>query len=121
MDARIKSGHDGGSCAASIDVRSCAFASITGNADMTDSATPKPVYGVSSIEVMASMPGLDFVRGIFAPTLPEPPIMENVEPFDCTAEPGHVVIHSIPGLRNYNPIGSGDGGLGALLLASPNG
>jgi Thioesterase superfamily len=92
MDARIKSGHDGVSCAASIDVRSCAFASITGNADMTDSATPKPTYGVSSIEVMASMPGLDFVRGIFARTLPEPPIMENVEPFDCTAESGYTTL-----------------------------
>ncbi|GKQ54377.1 PaaI family thioesterase [Bradyrhizobium sp. Ce-3] len=88
---------------------------------MTDSATPKPVYGVSSLAVTASMPGLDFVRGIFARTLPEPPIMETVEPFDCTAETGHVVIHSIPGLRHYNPIGSVHGGYAAILLDSAMG
>ncbi|GCC49481.1 hypothetical protein chiPu_0034002, partial [Chiloscyllium punctatum] len=92
-----------------------------GLSDMTESATPKPTYGVSSMEVMVSMPGLDFVRGIFACTLPEPPIMENVEPFDCTAETGHVVIHSIPGLRHYNPIGSVHGGYAAILLDSAMG
>ena len=88
---------------------------------MTDSATPKPTYGVSSLELMASMPGLDFVRGIFARTLPEPPIMETVEPFDCSAETGHVVIHSVPGLRHYNPIGSVHGGYAATLLDSAMG
>ena len=41
-------------------------------------------YAVVPIEIMASMPGLDFVRGIFARQLPEPPIMQTVEPFDCT-------------------------------------
>ena len=82
---------------------------------------PQIEYGVTPIEVMASMPGLDFVRGIFARTLPEPPIMENVEPFDCTAEAGLVVIHSVPGLRHYNPIGSVHGGYAATLLDSAMG
>ena len=82
---------------------------------------PQIEYGVTPIEVMASMPGLDFVRGIFARTLPEPPIMENVEPFDCTAEAGLVVIHSVPGLRHYNPIGSVHGGYAAILLDSAMG
>ncbi|KJC44955.1 phenylacetic acid degradation protein [Bradyrhizobium sp. LTSP885] len=82
---------------------------------------PQPEYGVTSIEVMASMSGLDFVRGIFARSLPEPPIMENVEPFDCTAEAGLVVIHSVPGLRHYNPIGSVHGGYAAILLDSAMG
>lgn len=85
---------------------------------MTDSAVPKPEYGVSPMEVLASMSGLDFVRGIFARILPEPPIMQTVEPFDCTAEAGHVVIHSVPGLRHYNPIGSVHGGYVATLLDS---
>jgi hypothetical protein len=35
---------------------------------------------------MASMSGLDFVRAIFDGRLPAPPIMQNVEPFDSTAE-----------------------------------
>jgi uncharacterized protein (TIGR00369 family) len=90
-----------------------------GAARMTDNA--KIEYGVVPIEVMASMPGLDFVRGIFARTLPEPPIMQGVEPFDCTAEPGAVVMHSVPGFRHYNPIGSVHGGYAAILLDSAMG
>jgi uncharacterized protein (TIGR00369 family) len=88
---------------------------------MTDSAAPKTEYGVTSMEVMASMSGLDFVRAIFAGRLPEPPIMQTVDPFDCTAEAGHVVIHSVPGLRHYNPIGSVHGGYAAILLDSAMG
>ena len=39
-------------------------------------------------------------------------------PFDSTAEPGVVVMHSIPGFRHYNPIGSVHGGYAATLLDS---
>ena len=88
---------------------------------MIDSSTPKIEYGVTPLSVMASMSGLDFVRAIFARKLPEPPIMEPVEPFDCTAETGHVVIHSVPGMRHYNPIGSVHGGYAAILLDSAMG
>jgi len=87
--------------------------------DATD--TPKPVYDVVATPLMASMPGLDFVRKIFAGELPEPPIMENVAPFDCSAEPGVVVLHSVPGFRHYNPIGSVHGGYAAILLDSAMG
>ena len=78
-------------------------------------------YGVVPVDVMASMSGLDFVRAIFAGRLPEPPIMQTVEPFDCTAEHGMVVIYSVPGLRHYNPIGSVHGGYAAILLDSAMG
>src|SRR5580698_8892161 len=78
-------------------------------------------YGVTPLEIMASMSGLDFVRAIFSGKLPEPPIMQTVEPFDCTAEPGVVVIHSIPGFRHYNPIGSVHGSYAAALLDSAMG
>lgn len=78
-------------------------------------------YGVTPLAVMASMSGLDFVRAIFARKLPEPPIMQQVEPFECTAETGHVVIHSVPGFRHYNPIGSVHGGYAAILLDSAMG
>src|SRR5258708_8695738 len=77
--------------------------------------------GAVLIDVMASMSGLDLVRAIFARRLPEPPIMQTVEPFDCTVEPGAVVIHSVPGLRHYNPIGSVHGGYAAILLDSAMG
>jgi uncharacterized protein (TIGR00369 family) len=67
------------------------------------------------------MPGIDFVRSIFDGRLPEPPIMEGVELFDCSAEPGAVVLHSVPGIRHYNPIGSVHGGYAAILLDSAMG
>jgi uncharacterized protein (TIGR00369 family) len=70
---------------------------------------------------MAAMPGLDFVRAMFAGRLPTPPIMQSVEPFDCTAEPGVVAMHSRPGFRHYNPIGSVHGGYAAILMDSAMG
>lgn len=75
-------------------------------------------YGVTPLEVMAAMPGIDFVRAIIEGKLPAPPIMQSIEPFDSTAEPGVVVMHSIPGFRHYNPIGSVHGGYAATLLDS---
>ncbi len=54
-------------------------------------------------DVMASMAGVDFVRAIFDGTLPAPPIMQTIEPFDSTAEPGVVVMHShsrLPALQS---------------------
>jgi uncharacterized protein (TIGR00369 family) len=85
---------------------------------MDDQPAPKIEYGVTPTEVMASMTGLDFVRAVFGDKLPTPPIMQTIEPFDCTAEPGVVVINSIPGFRHYNPIGSVHGGYAATLLDS---
>ena len=78
-------------------------------------------YGVTPTEVMASLAGVDFVRAIFEGRLPAPPIMQTVEPFDSTAEPGVVVFHSVPGFRHYNPIGSVHGGYAAILLDSAMG
>ena len=83
--------------------------------------SPSPEYGVTPTAIMASMSGLDFVRAIFSGKLPEPPIMQGVAPFDCTAEPGVVAMHSIPGFRHYNPIGSVHGGYAAILLDSAMG
>jgi uncharacterized protein (TIGR00369 family) len=85
---------------------------------MDDTTTPKIEYGVTPTEIMASMTGIDFVRAIFSGKLPAPPIMQTIEPFDSTAEPGIVVMHSTPGFRHYNPIGSVHGGYAATLLDS---
>jgi uncharacterized protein (TIGR00369 family) len=93
----------------------------TGSPPMDDTSAPKLEYGVTPTEVMTSMAGIDFVRAIFERRLPEPPIMQTVEPFDCSAEPGVVVIHSIPGFRHYNPIGSVHGGYAAILMDSAMG
>jgi len=78
-------------------------------------------YGVTPLEVMASMSGLDFVRAMFAGKLPPPPIMQTIEPFDQIAENGMVTFSSIPAFRHYNPIGSVHGGYAATLLDSAMG
>jgi uncharacterized protein (TIGR00369 family) len=88
---------------------------------MDDQAASKVEYGPIPPEVMASMAGIDFVRAIFNGKLPVAPILQTIEPFDATAEPGVVVMHSIPGLRHYNPIGSVHGGYAATLLDSAMG
>jgi uncharacterized protein (TIGR00369 family) len=89
---------------------------------MSDAPAPRANhYGVTPTATMAAMAGIDFVRAIFSGKLPEPPIMQTVDPFDCTAEPGVVVIHSVPGIRHYNPIGSVHGGYAATLLDSAMG
>ena len=78
-------------------------------------------YGVTPPEVMASMSGIDFVRAMFDGRLPAPPIMQTIEPFEQTAEPGIVSFSSIPGFRHYNPIGSVHGSYAAALLDSAMG
>jgi uncharacterized protein (TIGR00369 family) len=78
-------------------------------------------YGVTPPEVMASMSGIDFIRAIFEGRLPAPPIMQTIEPFDHSAEPGIIAFSSIPGFRHYNPIGSVHGGYAATLLDSAMG
>jgi len=88
---------------------------------MIDTAAPSVEYGVTPTDIMASMPGLDFVRAMFAGKLPTPPIMQTVEPFDQSADPGVVAFNSIPGFRHYNPIGSVHGGYAAILLDSAMG
>src|ERR1700743_1424584 len=89
---------------------------------MPDAPAPREnEYGVTPTDVMAAMAGIDFVRAIFSGKLPQPPIMQTVAPFDCTAELVVVVINSIPGIQHYNPIGSVHGGYAATLLDSAMG
>jgi uncharacterized protein (TIGR00369 family) len=88
---------------------------------MHDKPTRNVEYGVTPTEVMASMAGIDFVRAVFNGKLPAPPIMQTIEPFDFSAEPGVVAFYSIPGFRHYNPIGSVHGGYAAILLDSAMG
>jgi uncharacterized protein (TIGR00369 family) len=88
---------------------------------MPDNPARKVEYGVTPTEMMASMAGINFIRAIFEGRLPAPPIMQNIEPFDYSAEPGVVTFYSVPGFRHYNPIGSVHGGYAATLLDSAMG
>jgi uncharacterized protein (TIGR00369 family) len=94
---------------------------INWNQPMDAQPAPKTEYGVTPTAVMAAMPGIEFVRAMFAGKFPTPPIMQTIEPFDTSAEPGVVVMHSVPGFRHYNPIGSVHGGYAATLLDSAMG
>jgi len=88
---------------------------------MNDQSTRKVEYGVTPSDVMASMAGIDFLRAMFGGKFPAPPIMQNIEPFDYSVEPGVVSFSSVPGFRHYNPIGSVHGGYAATLLDSAMG
>ena len=88
---------------------------------MTNQPAHKIEYGVTPVDVMASMAGIDFLRALFAGKLPAPPIMQNIEPFDYSVEPGVVSFSSVPGFRHYNPIGSVHGGYAAILMDSAMG
>jgi uncharacterized protein (TIGR00369 family) len=88
---------------------------------MPHTPAPKVEYGVTPTNIMASMPGIDFVRAIFAGKLPTPPIMQTIEPFDYAAEPGVITFQSVPGFQHYNPIGSVHGSYAAALLDSAMG
>ena len=88
---------------------------------MTENPARKVEYGVTPTEVMASMTGIDFLRAMFEGKFPAPPIMQPIEPFDYSVEPGVVSFSSIPGFRHYNPIGSVHGGYAATLLDSAMG
>ena len=88
---------------------------------MPETPAPKVEYGVTPTQVVASMPGIDFVRAMFAGKLPSPPIMQTIEPFDYAAEPGIISFQTVPGFRHYNPIGSVHGSYAAALLDSAMG
>jgi uncharacterized protein (TIGR00369 family) len=88
---------------------------------MDDNAAFRPGYGTVPMDVLTSMAGIDFVRSVFDGRLPQPPIMQTIDPFACSADPGVIVMHSIPALRHYNPIGSVHGGYAATLLDSAMG
>jgi len=124
MDARIKSGHDEVWLARHLNQLYDDYHHKSAPQDiilMHDKTAATIQYGVTPTEVMAAMPGIDFVRAIFDGKLPAPPIMQNIKPFDSTAEPGVVVMYSVPGFRHYNPIGSVHGGYAATLLDSAMG
>jgi uncharacterized protein (TIGR00369 family) len=79
-------------------------------------------YGVTPTAVMASMPGIDFIRAIFAGKLPSPPIMELMGLDHAEViEPGVVALLSTPTFKHYNPIGSVHGGYAATMLDSAMG
>ncbi len=89
---------------------------------MDDRSAPGVEYGVTPPQLMAAMPGIDFVRAMFEGRLPSPPIMQLMGLDHASVEqPGLVVMQSTPTLQHYNPIGSVHGGYAATMLDSAMG
>jgi uncharacterized protein (TIGR00369 family) len=67
------------------------------------------------------LPGIEYVRAIFAGELPAPPISELMGFRGVEFEPGRAVFEMTPGPQHYNPIGSVHGGIALTLLDSAMG
>jgi uncharacterized protein (TIGR00369 family) len=75
-------------------------------------------YGVVTADVLKSLSGLEFLKGIIDGTHPQPPISELLGFHLAEAEEGRAVFEGLPESRHYNPIGTVHGGLAATLLDS---
>lgn len=83
---------------------------------MTDVATQS--WGVSSLDTIKSMSGLEFLCAIRDGRLPGPPIARLLAFSMAEVEHGRVVFEGRPNADHYNPIGSVHGGYAATLLDS---
>jgi acyl-coenzyme A thioesterase PaaI-like protein len=80
--------------------------------------TTKITSGVVPVETLASVTGLEFLRGVMEGRIAAPPIAELIGFTLTEVESGRAVFESTPGLHHYNPIGSVHGGFAATLLDS---
>jgi len=75
-------------------------------------------YGVTPLDKVRTMSGLEFLQAWIDGRLPSPPI-GHVFDFDAVAvEKGRVLFAGTPDARFYNPIGTVHGGWAATLLDS---
>ncbi len=75
-------------------------------------------YGVTPLDTIRTLSGLEFLTRIISGELPRPPIA-GLLGFSLTeAEEGRVVFEAEPQRHHYNPIGSVHGGFAATLLDS---
>ncbi len=80
-----------------------------------------PGSGVAPPEVLKSLSGYDFLRGILDGRVPPPPIMITLGYRPAEFEIGRVVFKAELDGRAYNPIGVIHGGFAATLLDTVTG
>jgi uncharacterized protein (TIGR00369 family) len=85
---------------------------------MQDARPETPEVGVVSPDILKSVSGLDFLRGVIEGRFPIPPIGALMDFRAVEVEEGRIVFAGTPGFRHYNPIGSVHGGYAATLLDS---
>jgi uncharacterized protein (TIGR00369 family) len=74
--------------------------------------------GVSKLEDVRNLSGIEFFQGIFAGTLPSVPMGKLMGFFPFQVEVGRMVFQGTPGPEHLNPMGSVHGGYVATLLDS---
>lgn len=74
--------------------------------------------GMSAIETIGSLSGLEFLRAIADGRLPHPPINDTLNFYLVEVAKEHAVFMGEPQPAFYNPIGSVHGGWAATLLDS---
>jgi uncharacterized protein (TIGR00369 family) len=86
---------------------------------MTDNSAPaNPSFGLVTIDMLKSVPGLELLRGMMDGRFPMAPITKELGMRIVVVEKGRVVWESVPEYRFYNPLNSVHGGYLATLLDS---
>ena len=74
--------------------------------------------GLTPLEEVKKIPGLEFLKGISEGRFPPPPIAHLLGFTLTEVEEGRALFTGTPDFRLYNPIGSVHGGFSATLLDS---
>ncbi len=85
---------------------------------LTDDKFPGHTFGVTPLETMRTLSGLEFLQKLIDGELPAPPIARAMNFFLKEVKPGFAVFTCTPSFDHYNPIGSVHGGLAGTLLDS---
>ncbi|NOU07389.1 MAG: PaaI family thioesterase [Hyphomicrobiaceae bacterium] len=75
-------------------------------------------FGVTPVETVRKLSGLEFLQGLIDGTLPVPPIGRAMGFLLKEVKPGYACFTCTPTFEHYNPIGSVHGGLAGTLLDS---
>jgi uncharacterized protein (TIGR00369 family) len=75
-------------------------------------------FGVTPVETVRTLSGLDFLQQLIDGTLPAPPIGRAMGFLLHEVKPGYACFTCTPTFEHYNPIGSVHGGLAGTLLDS---
>lgn len=84
---------------------------------MSDVPIPR-TYGVTPLEVMKTLSGLEFLQRMAAGELPAPSIGETLGFGLTKIAKGEVTFTGKPAANHYNPLGTVHGGYAATLLDS---
>jgi uncharacterized protein (TIGR00369 family) len=74
--------------------------------------------GVTPLEQVRNVSGMEFLQGMLQGRFPPPPIAAAADMILYRVEPGIAIFQGTPGFRFYNPLGTVHGGWVSTLLDS---